>query len=467
MKYIYLLPMRRIFNMIYAYLNDEVFQNPEITIRNYSSYDLRHGYLPAEQVDYFVEPIALEDNRVSRLFRYNTPMQGEMQLMFDATQAEDEVNTLLDGTSEDRENLFNVLEYVLYRISIASSTSINNDLVANPDTYSKYIPNSLQISDKFEEVHIFDVIDTSFPIVDWVEFGLTIGISEVYIKVWVNNVAFTEQYPISTICEIVPPLSPNLLLDPRNIDGPLSAAIDSSMLSASKLSQKIKTDGYTDYYSYRTKYVDVAGNILHIPFNILYKGKVPLTLDIRQAIKDYLLSLNLATEDEWKIILPDLFVLARFFIVPLWDNITTRPTRNIFPSVVSCSRIYEVIDKLLLDVEEDTRHTKIEILDLAYSEILLAACPDHLNQKQITIREAHPTYQRYSPNDVEYQYQETITKLFTTYLNRAVAVASGITTDDIFTTNTYGTRTYITFVVDEVEYLIMTKSSYEISMNEE
>jgi hypothetical protein len=60
-----------------------------------------------------------------------------------------------------------------------------------------------------------------------------------------------------------------------------------------------------------------------------------------------------------------------------------------------------------------------------------------------------------------------MTKLFTNHLNRAVAVASGVAIDDIFTTNTYGTRTYITFVIDEIEYLVMTKLSYEVSIAEE
>jgi hypothetical protein len=453
--------------MIYAYLNDEVFQDPAITIRNYSSYDLRHGYLPAEQVDYFVEPMSLEDKRSSRLPRFSLPMTGEMQLMFDATKAEDEVEILRNCNSSDCRNLFNILEYITYRIAIASRVSIDHDLTMDTSTYTNYIPNSLQISDKFEEVKIFDTVNATFPILDWAEFGLIIGTSEVYFKIWINSESFTEQYPLSTICEIVPPLSPNLLLDPGSMDGPLSAAIDSSTISAQKLSEKIKTDGYTDYYSYITKYIDVSGNMLFVPFNILYKGKVPLTLDIRQAIKSYLLSLNLATEEEWKVILPDLFVLARFFIIPLWDNVTTRPTRDMFPSVVTCKRINEVIEKLLPDVEEETRKEKVEVLDLAYSEILMAACPDHLNQKQITIRDAHPTYQRYSPANIEYQYQEEMTKLFTNHLNRAVAVASGVAIDDIFTTNTYGTRTYITFVIDEIEYLVMTKLSYEVSIAEE
>jgi hypothetical protein len=245
----------------------------------------------------------------------------------------------------------------------------------------------------------------------------------------------------------------------------MTAAINSSTLSATMLSTKIQASGYTDYVSYPTKYIQANGTMIFVPFNVLYKGHAPSTLEMRQAIREYILATGLATEDEWKVVLPDLFVAAQFFMIPIWDNTTQRPTRVLFPSVVTLAKVKSVVDKILYDVLETTRDTKVEILDIAYNEVQVAICPDHLNVTDTTIREEHPTYQRYSPSDPSYNYQEEHTKFFTNYLNRAVAVAAGETTDTIFVTNDFDGRVYISFVVSEIEYHVMTRASYLNNIN--
>ena len=90
----------------------------------------------------------------------------------------------------------------------------------------------------------------------------------------------------------------------------------------------------------------------------------------------------------------------------------------------------------------------------------LVAVPDNLNQINVNIRTEHPTYQRYSPQDISYQDQEVLTREFTLKLNTALAVGAGETTDETLVWNIFGDRQYVSFVINSIEYHIMTKSSY-------
>lgn len=453
--------------MIYGFLQDEVFQDPSLNIKNLREIDLQYGYLNNQALNYFNEPLEIGDIRSDRLKRFQEPLLGEMDILIDSVKSEDDVEIVANSGPTAINSIFNILEFVFYRISIDSASSMDNTLVTNDGTYPGYISGSMNISSQYKEVHIYSVVDNVYPVLHWVEFGIEIEGVEIYFKIWVNRESFLEQYPLSTICEIVPPLSYELLLDPSSVKGTMAAATASSNISASKLSTKIQESGYTDYISYPTKYIEQDGTMTFIPFNILYKGNSPSTLEMRQAIRELLLSLELAEEDGWKEVLPDLFVAAQFFIIPIWDNLTERPTRVIYPSIVGINKIKTIVDTILYDIEEDVRENKLEVLDLAYSEILMVSCPDHLNQSDTSLRQEHPTYQRYGPTDPAYNYQQDHTKFFTNYLNRAVAVAAGETTDTIFIMNNFNDRVYASFVVNEIEYHVMTRASYLNNINSE
>lgn len=453
--------------MIYGYVNDEAFHDPSIKMKNLASYDLKHGYLPAEEVTYFVEPFELIDQRSERLNIFGSPIVGEASMLFDAIKSPTELDILTNSSQEVISGIFNIIEFVFFRPALANRNELDAEMVTNPDIYVGYVPDSIQISAKSENVHIFSTVDGAFPILDWIEFSINVNGTDIKFKLWMKNTAFSDNYPLSTICEIVPPLSPEILVDPSSLNGTIEAAVNSAEVSVTKLSAKIMEDGYSNYVSYPTKYVMLDGTMLFIPFNLLYKGAAPKTLEMRQAIKDFLLATNLASEDKWKTILPDLFVEAQFFVLPMWDNYSVRPTRNLFPSVIQLQNVTDRVNKILPDIPITTRQEKLELLETTYSEMFLVTCPDHLNVSQLSIRQEHPTFQRYGPKDPQFSFQEEHTKAFTSYLNRALAVAAGEATDNIFTTNNFNDRVYVSFVVHEIEYHVMTKASYNVVLAEE
>jgi hypothetical protein len=452
--------------MIYGYVTDLAFRDPAMIKANLTELTLKHGYLSSEQENFYVEPFEFRDSRNTRLSTLGSILTSKTYFTIDAAKSIADVERVINSSTSHTDQIFNILETLFFRVSIPTINELDAELILNSNL-PNYVAGSLKVSDGRSNVTVYDNINAPFPVLDWVQFALTIDDTDVIFKLWMNNEAFGNQYPLSTISEIVPPISADKLLNPNLISNMFQAIIDSADLSNTKLSVKIEQDGYTGYVRFPTKYIDpVKGSLYYLPFNLLYKGAAPGTMAMRQAVREYLLATGLATEDTWKAIFPDLFVTGQFFLVPMWDNITQRPTRIMYPSIISYTTIRDRVDRILSDIDEDTRHDKLELLEVAYIECIIAAVPDHLNQEELIIRDIHPTYQRYSPQQPAYSYQTTLTKQFTTYLNRAMAVAKGETTDSTLVTTTIDGKTYISFVVDSVEYHVLSYLSYISALEE-
>lgn len=448
--------------MIYGFINDTVFYPPvNKSFTDVDGVDPLVGHLNIERREYFVRQLIIDDSRKSRLDTLGNVIDGKLSFTFDKEKEQQEVTILINSSKEVIASIFNIIEKCVYRVNVASSTTMDAELLGDTTTFAGYIPGSLSVSSKFTNVELFGNINDEFPIIDFIRFSVLIDGVPIEFKLWMNGSAFAKDYPLSTICEIVPPISYTTMLNPTGISI-FEAVLDSATTNQEKLSKKIENDGYTGYVSYATMYVDPIEHVVvkKMPFNILYKGAKPGSLEIRHAIRDHILSLNIADEATWKKILPNLFVTGQFFILPMWDNISVRPKRIMFRSIMDFKTIQENVDKVLFDLDEDMRKNKVELIMASYLETPLIAVPDHLNENKTTIKDAHPTYQYYGTQNVEYGYQEKITKEFTNYLNRALSVAAGESTNDLFNVNNFGDRTFISFVVNELEFHVITKVSY-------
>lgn len=446
---------------IYGFVNDSCFLDPEPHMTDPENTAVKHGQFSTEQLSFFVDKFEIKDVRPQRLNHLSSVLQSPMRLTIDKSFVPEEVSILVNSSEEDLTYIFNIIEFILFRTIQLSEAALNEALLMDTDTYRNYVSESLRISGNMENVEIFDTVNSTYGILDWVQFKINVSGVILEFKFWIHNIPFGDDYPLSTISEVVPPMSPELLLDPSSITNSFDAVINSADTSQDRLSGKIQSSDYTDYISFKTKYIDPSdGTLRYLPFNVLYKGAVPKTLDIRQFIREYLLATELADEDTWKAVLPDLFIIAQFFIVPLWDNITIKPTREMYPTIAKIADVHEKMGLIFPDVPEDTRIPKLEMLGAAYFETPIAAIPDYLNQIDTAIRDLHPTYQRYSPMDISYQYQDDITKEFTTMFNSALAVGAGVATDDRLVINVLDERVFLSFVVDSIEYHVITKASY-------
>lgn len=452
---------------IYGFILDESFLDQSKYMTDDINTAVTHGQFNTVQHSFFVDRFEIDDTRTARLAHLGSELTNTLQLVIDQKFSVDDVSILINSSVSDIANIFNITEYVLYRNIDRTVEELETELLADTTVFGNYVPGSLEISNNSNSVYIYDTLDANFTILDWLKFDINISGTVISFKFWINNETFGDGYPLSTISEVVPPISVDLLYDPSSVTSIYTAIINSASTSVSSLSSKIQSSDYTNYISFSTKYIDPNDNtVSYIPFNILYKGAVPGTLDIRQAIKEYLLNSGVGDEETWKNIMPDLFIIGQFFIIPMWDNITTKPSRIMYPSVVGVQDAIERSITVLYDVDGTHISEKVEILDVAYIETILVAIPDEDNQTDDTLLTLHPTYQRYSPQDISYQYQDDITKEFTTLLNVAMAVAAGKATDDRVVTTTMEDRVYLSFTVDSIEYHVITKTSYTNIINE-
>jgi len=446
--------------MILGFVNDPSFVDQTIEVVDIDNIPGHHGRLTDEQNSYFVDPQLIKDKRSTRLAIFGQPLISRMNIQVDDTFATDDIDTWIAASSTLQEHVFNIIERVLYRNVIQTPSELEDAFALEPGKYSGYVEGTLQISTDAEDVYIYDVLDSTHNILDWVRFTMDLGGTQVEFKIWINNLSFVSQYTNSTISEVVSPLALATLVDPSGIEDIYDAISESSINSATILASKISADNHTGIINYPTKYIDPINSVVEtISFNVLYKGAQPGVLEIRLYIKNYLLNSGVSDEETWKAIMPDLFVVGQFFLIPLWDNFTERPTRTVYPSIAGYDMIEAVTSTVLYDLPEETIK-KFEILGTAYREFMVIAIADDTNEVPTTILEEHPTYQRYSSQDVQYQYQDEITREFTTMLNRALAVAGGDTTYSSILVNTIGNREFASFVVNSLEYHIILKTSY-------
>jgi len=444
--------------MIQGFILDPAFVDQTLNVVDLDDIPGTHGHLSSKTSSYFVDPIIIKDRRTLRLPLYGLRLTSKMSLQFDTSV--ENIAILANASVADLNGIFNIIEKVLYRVIEIPLSTLELELTTDTSTYPNYVPESLYLSTNANSVRIYDVLNENRYIIDYTRFKVLVGNTEVELTLWINNVVFAAQYTHSTISEIVSPVALYKLIDPTSLSDVYVAMSQAAFNNANMLTSKLSTSGYTGIVNYPTRYIEPStGKSAVIGFNILYKGAIPGVLAIRLAIKTLLLTSGISNEITWKLRLPDIFVIAQFFVVPMWDNYVERPNRILFPSVIGLNTIRSKLDVVLPDIPEQTRYN-FEILDVAYKEFVLVAIPDFLNQIATDIRTRHSTYQRYSPQDISFQYQEVLTREFSTRLNTALAVAAGEATDELLTWNTFGTRQYVSFVVDSIEYHILSRSSY-------
>ena len=432
--------------MIYGFITDTVF-HPKSTV------SLKENipnvcYLDDNMVNYFHEHGVITDPRTSRLSYNNQTISGVIQFHFDTSKQEDPEIFSSKITTAEYQKLFGIFENV-YLANTKSLSTIESILSTDSNWKDVYVAKSLTLSPVKVTATMIKVKFAE--ISDPLEF-----------KIWVGRDAFNEDYPLSTICKVVLPVDPRYILDPSKASGPVDMLIKSNEYSFGELEIPVAGGDHSGFLTYKTKYVlrnPVSTQLL--PFGILYQGAQPTTMEIREAIRDVLLDLGIASQQQWEDVLPDLFVVGIFYMLPIWDHITIRPERKFFPSVIALNLFDNKLSQLFPSYEGTYIPDHQELLTCAQSEIFILSLPDILNESdKQSIYELHPTYQFHNQMDSAFANMDSTTQDFAIRLNRCMAVAMGESTLSDVTTNIIDEKIWFSFVSNKIEYHILSKESY-------
>lgn len=183
-------------------------------------------------------------------------------------------------------------------------------------------------------------IDVGFYFPEWVSFQKTNldpagGIEENLTTLWFADESFRSQYDDYEITVVPPVANLNVFFSGK---AQVVAALAAQGIGATLQRLQDAKEGHPETISSGENFdwIDPATQ-QRVPTNwsLLIYGAAGDDLDaIRQAIRDYIAANNTHTEDEWKVIFPDIYKNTEFVIFPNW-NAWAIPDRALFQGVHS------------------------------------------------------------------------------------------------------------------------------------
>lgn len=421
------------------------------------------GKLDSILLDYFNVQTAITDRRVDRLSILATPALGTMKLWFDNFYVEN--NEIWKYISSVQYNkIFNILEACTLHQNLTIDT-LNTILTTDPAFMDTYVAGSVILSSTRTSCMVQTTEQISISVPKQFQFIVSIVVNgetyDIEFKVYVDREAFKANYPYTTITKVVSPFDPAYFFGGVVYSNIYDAVCSSQEFANGRIDEAIGEFDQTGAYLFKTKYVPDAGVYYNIPFQIFHKGpKRPTTAMCRQAIKEYLLGLNMANEGTVKTLFPELFIECLFYIIPVWDMTTSRPDRLIYPAITdSLSVMWDKVNKFIPMTYTDFI-TKGSMLLNGQNDMFSFVYPDALNTDLSTIREVYPTFTAHSSQEAEYEYMDTADKAFASLLNKCFSVLNGeIVSTDFIEVIIEGHR-YLTFSSGKAEIYILTKDSY-------
>ena len=501
--------------MIYAFCSDGSFAGVGggSLVSHNDLAQSKLGVLNDQMVNYFLNPTALIDPRSANLLNnkrmvcspFGMKAAGRILLQFDNTRKGDgndythirpsyldhnDANAIdaIKNSDKMRESLFNIIEYCFLQhntagevITLPDVDSLNGAMVGESASFSGYVAGSLKVSagTTSSKIRLDDGnITTGYtvypkeegkmvPFYQYIQFDYTVSSTiTVTFKIWLGMEAFLADYPLSTLMKVVYPCEPARLLD-MDFTNIVSAITESSGYKDSQLQESIKAIDHSGLATYVSRYVNSSlATYYRMPFTVLYKGCAPTSTAMRDFIREELLSLNIADEDVWKEVLPDLFVDGEFYLIPFYNNrITLLDDFKIDKNIVSYNYFKSKLSLLFSDNQSFDIDWMIQhgsLLMAAGSGLYIYAFPAKGNSSDmLSLESIHPTYMNIDANNDTYWGQMSEeTQMFNQDLAIVMSIGLGNRENDSYTEETIDGRQYLSFITDFIEYHFLRKDSF-------
>ena len=386
------------------------------------------------------------------------PITREMKLTIDYTKLTAEEQELINSmTPEEQQNLFNITEYLTYgTISTDSQSDINVELSSNPE-YLGYKINSVKLSSDHVVIYLYGGVNIHRFTPTSIEFQFIIGDKSVDVKIWISKEAFKSEYPNTTIINVVPPMDLQTMLDPSGLSNPISSAILSKSWTDMILQPEIVSRDQSGMHLFDTRYI-YNGETYTVTFGLIYRGRVPDAMESRIFIAEYLLNSGIGTRGLWEIILPDIFYHSAFALIPFRSNRTKLINADIYSSIIKATDLLDKINTVISRIPRASDPYR-ELMTAAYDKYFIGVAPADVNESS-SLLAIHPTYRDFSTTDAGFSEMTAETREFAIRLNQALSVADG--ESNILTVNKVmiGGLIWVNFVYQYASFNILTKESY-------
>lgn len=427
------------------------------------------GKLSKTGLSYFVDLYTDEDDRdpTSRVVDW-TPVYAPSMLVDNSIYGTF-VSDLTNAPQATRDGIYAIIDRILFHHS--ATTALETDLTTNAATSNVYVAGSALVSTSTVTDTVYSTtsnVVTAFSGPPYATFTITMpkGTDTVQyeLTVYAQNASWLKNYPNSTITAVSPPIDYQDLLTmslSTTTSNTFATAVSTAMLNYQSLAATMDADPSSGYVVFRVVVEDTLNNAeVSAPFLLTYNGSTPTQLTMREAVKAAVLGSGIGTEAQWQLRIPDLFIDTQFYLVPLYDQTTSESDGTIYPSVINPSILPTILGKVFPAYQPALLQSGVELILASYQRLWVASVEDPSSQTSTTIKTLFPTYQCYASTDSQFQYMDANTKAFAIQLTSAIAFAMGNTTSSTLQVVTDQGLSYVSFVLNNVEFCVVTPDSY-------
>lgn len=430
--------------------------------------------LTAKVLSYFTDPSVFEDKRLPTARAVNWSPTTAPKLVIDKTPFSDFVTVLNNMSSSATNGFFKLIDKLFFAYSSsASRPTIEAFLNADPDIDAIYVADSFRVSQQLvtDTVYLENNATKTVQVPSFIDFtlALTTGSTTVnyVIKLYTSVEAWLTGYNISSVVKVIQPLpydklySASLVNSTDNIFATATLTANLSYTTTQAILGSVSVSGVVEYKAILTDGVNKSS----VPFNLLYKGRKPTLFEVRNAIKKALADSGVGDEAGWRKRIPGVYVEGRFYIVPFWDKVFTKPAQVVFPNVLPYREFATTTTNIVSSLGYGDITAFMDVLTVYYNRMSATAIPDLSGTVKVYhLNEIIPDYQNCAPTDEQFAYMQTRTQDFSKDLNQILAIDSGIQSSTVFTPSTEGLLTFYSFTVDSYEICVITKQCYDTIM---
>ena len=315
--------------------------------------------------------------------------------------------------------------------------------------------------------------ENSFFMPTYVEFIATDSSYEYHVKVWLSNKKLQEEYEPYTLY-IIPPVD-NLnqfINNTVTVAGILSGFTPKKMLQKYNAIRKDNPETRLDMFDLTWHDPEDSSSRIETSWGYIAYGVGATSLDnIKTGIRDYLAG-NSQYED-WPSVFPSLYEENDFTLVPLWDNISVRETQvdqNLYASYSSIKELTAIAKRSIptsygtaASIEKHIAEN-LEIFSTFYRGMMFISIgnPSNLN-RLVKLSTLYPDYSSV-PVSSDFERMEEATRTFAERLAICLEAAHTYREGDTVPSGYYrlnrNSKTYIAFLFNNYQYMVMTRDSY-------
>ncbi len=315
--------------------------------------------------------------------------------------------------------------------------------------------------------------ENSFFMPTYVEFIATDSSYEYHVKVWLSNKKLQEEYEPYTLY-IIPPVD-NLnqfINNTVTVAGILSGFTPKKMLQKYNAIRKDNPETRLDMFDLTWHDPEDSSSRIETSWGYIAYGVGATSLDnIKTGIRDYLAG-NSQYED-WPSVFPSLYEENDFTLVPLWDNISVRETQvdqNLYASYSSIKELTAIAKRstptsygTVASIEKHIAEN-LEIFSTFYRGMMFISIgnPSNLN-RLVKLSTLYPDYSSV-PVSSDFERMEEATRTFAERLAICLEAAHTYREGDTVPSGYYrlnrNSKTYIAFLFNNYQYMVMTRDSY-------